>query len=231
MTDKPLLILTRPGAASRALASALGHAPVLVAPLVGIVRRDPGPIGDVAGVVLTSANGLPEQGRLGLPGGLPAWCVGARTAQAARQAGFEARHADGDAAALVAWLRVLRPPAPLVHLRGDHARGDVAGALGRAGIACNEVVTYAQRDLPPSAALRAAWDGSGAKVAPVYSPLGAARLAALGPPGGALRVIAISRAAAARLGGLAHAVAAEPTGQAMEAALRNALDSPPPFAC
>ena len=56
--------------------------------------------------------------------GLPVFAVGARTAEIARGAGYEAQSADGDADDLVRMILGARPAGPLLHLRGESSRGD-----------------------------------------------------------------------------------------------------------
>lgn len=219
----PTLVLTRPEAQSREIAAALGgYVPVVISPVMQIVAAGRAPsISDYAGVVLTSTNALAHAPDLR---GKPAYCVGERTAQAARTAGAEVRLVALDADDLVARLT---GNGPLLHLRGEHARGDIAQRLSSAGIETDSIVVYRQEALPLLAEAKAALEGEGPAILPLYSPRTASlvgeRIMHVGP---ALQVIAMSQAVAeawrAATGGSAEVVPA-PTGEAMLSALRSAL--------
>ena len=178
----PILILTRPEPEARAFAAevdaALGrrldwlHAPAFV---VEDVDFDPG--GRPGGVLFTSANAVaraPAGWR-----GLPAFCVGDRTAEAARAAGFAAVSAGGDAEDLVAMVIAARPDAPLVHLSGEETRGDLSGRLRAAGIGARRVIVYRQRPLAPGEDLRRVASSTRPAVAAVFSPRSASVLTAV----------------------------------------------------
>jgi uroporphyrinogen-III synthase len=84
-----------------------------------------------AAVVMTSANAAravvqhPQRGKLVA---LPAFTVGRRTAEAAREVGFrEVRSADGDQRDLVELLRDARTP--LLYLAGEDRAGDLTAAV------------------------------------------------------------------------------------------------------
>ena len=212
----PVLLLTRPeGDARRFEARVRALAPgdwrTVVSPLLEIVplAEPEAPDGTP---VFTSAHAVPFAGR---GGGRPAWCVGPRTAAAARAAGWTPREGGGDAEALLAAI-LAAPPEPLVHLRGVHARGRLAERLRAAGREAEERIVYDQRALPLMEEARAALDGPAPVVAPVFSPRSAVLLAdALGNPSAPFRVIAVSAAAAEPLRRWSPLVAARPEGEAM----------------
>jgi uroporphyrinogen-III synthase len=225
----PVVLLTRPERESAALAAALGAEGwrPMIWPLLDI--RPTGAVPDLAGaqaVLFTSRNAVAATP----PAALPALCVGAATAEAARAAGFaEVRSAGGDAAALAAAVRATLDPAagPLAFPRGETVAGDLAGALRAAGFALRETVVYAAA--PASAAppeIAAALAAGAVRAAAFYSPRTAAAFAALAGPWraglAATGAAAISAAAAAPLAGLgfrAVRVAERPDGAAMRAAL------------
>lgn len=234
------ILLTRPEAGARAFARALSAAgvtaPVTVAPLLAIVPLDPdGEPGATApwpdaGVIFTSAHAVAAHAAL-TPARPVAWCVGDATAAAARAAGYPARSAAGDAAALVRMILSAEGAGrgPLVHARGREARGGIAEKLAAAGIPVREVVVYDQVARPLGVAGRALLSGAGAVVMPVFSPR-SARLAgqAAADARAALHPVAISAAAARAwqgTGAPGHPplVADRPDAAAMVAAVRRAL--------
>jgi uroporphyrinogen-III synthase len=109
---------------------------------------------------------------------LPAWCVGARTAEAAHAIGLDARSADGDADALVAQIIAEQPQGLLVHLCGTHSRGEVAGRLNAAGLQAEAQPIYDQTALGAHPDLAAALGHSGPIIVPLFSPRSATLFAA-----------------------------------------------------
>lgn len=219
------LVLTRPEAQSREIAAALGKSvPVIISPVMQIVAAGRVPeIADYAGVVLTSANALAHAPDLR---GKPAYCVGERTAQAARKAGAEIRLVARDADDLVARFE---GPGPLLHLRGEHVRGHIAERLRSAGIETDSMVVYRQESLPLTPEAKAVIEGPNPVVLALYSPRSASLVGErIGRPGPALHTIAMSEAVArawhAQTGGEAEVVPV-PTGDAMLTAMRSALDA------
>lgn len=219
------LLITRPEAQARRLVAdlaACGFRPRTVVSPVIEIRPRAVTLPLEAELVLTSQNAVAALP----PGRWRAWCVGDRTAEAAREAGIAAVSAGGDAEALLARLVKARP-GPLVHVRGAHATGDLVARLRDAGLAAEEVVAYDQapRSLTDEAAALLA--GEGAVVLPLYSPR-SARLVAVhpGPWRAPLHAVAISRAAAAAFDRPARVIiATAPSGEAMEAAITGALRS------
>ncbi|MEZ5720919.1 MAG: uroporphyrinogen-III synthase [Paracoccaceae bacterium] len=224
MTDTaaPILVLTRPEAQSRALAAELGGAaPVIVAPILEIVcAEDPPDPTAFSGVILTSANAVRCGPALA---GVDAHCVGDSTAEAARRAGAIVRTVARDADDLVSRIS---GPGPLLHLRGEHARGAVAERLTAAGIRTEEAVVYAQRPVALSAEARAAIEGDAPAVLPLFSPRSARLVGATVRPGPGLQVIAMSPAVAGAwreaTGGGAE-ISDAPSGAAMLARIVAAL--------
>jgi uroporphyrinogen-III synthase len=198
----PALILTRPEAASRQFLQTLNadlraRLQVVISPVLRIVPVG-GPVdpGAARGIVFTSANAVQAD----LPRDLPCFCVGAATTRAARAAGWDAQQSGTDADSLVARLLADRLAGPLLHLRGRHARGDVAARLSAGGIACAEQVVYDQLAQPLSGeALTALGD---AAILPVFSPRSAELIAPQLPAQGDVRIAALSPAVAAIFTGL-----------------------------
>ncbi len=241
VSEAPVLLLTRARPqAERFAAEArarLGPLRCVIAPLIEIailpLTRDPAAH---ATLIFTSENGVSAFCSQSDLRDRPAFCVGPRTAAAAREAGFDATSAEaegGDAEGLLRRLRAVRPAQPLLHLRGEHAVTDLAGRLRREGLACAEAVVYAQRAMPLSPEGLAVLSGRAPVLLPLFSPrsagLAAQAVAAAGNGGrAAVHVIAISAAAAERWiavhpDRVAVRVARTPDGAGMLEALAEAV--------
>ncbi|NKX45311.1 uroporphyrinogen-III synthase [Roseibacterium sp. KMU-115] len=169
------MLLTRPRAASARFAgdlrAALGPVEVAIAPLMEIVPVVSSlDLAGVSGLIFTSAAGVETFAALTTDRSLPAWCVGDRTAEAARAAGLTATSAGGDADALVALMAGARPEGRLLHLAGVHTRGDVAGRLAAAGLMAEARAIYDQQAVDPGPDLAAALAHDGPILAPLFSP-------------------------------------------------------------
>ncbi len=164
--SRPVVLLTRPRIASERFALELQGIDVVIAPLMDIVGTDAAiDLRGIAGVILTSEAAvafLP-------PSALPAYCVGPRTAEAAEEAGLLVRMVEKHADALVAALLATKPRSPLLHLHGQHQRGDIAERLTKGGLPTQSLVVYDQREVPPGIAFRAAIAREGLMV-PLFSP-------------------------------------------------------------
>ncbi len=227
---QPVLLLTRPREAAerflRLLDSAGRFRPV-VSPLLQISHIDGTQVGEPpAALVLTSENGAIAAGRMGFPAGLPAFCVGDRTAEAARRQGLLTESAAGNADALVELLRATKPPEPLLHLRGEHARGDIVARLQAAGLRAEERVVYRQATVPLTAQARRALSSDRPVVVPLFSPRSASILVQQGPFSAPLHVIALSDAVAANarpLGARTLRTVDQPDAPAMAATVMEVL--------
>lgn len=134
------LLVTRPQPDAERTAAALrarGHA-VAVAPLLATESIDfELPDALPGAVVLTSANAarsVARHPRRALLTPLPAFTVGAHTAEAARAAGFRDMHsADGDRFDLMRLLDERFGPGsrPLLYLSGEHRSGELTGCAAR----------------------------------------------------------------------------------------------------
>ena len=238
---RPTVLLTRSRPQSLRFAALLrdrlgADLPVLVAPVLDIVT-DPRAAADAlagaGGVIFTSENGVAACARADVPPGLPAFCVGTRTAEAARAAGFAPRpDPPGDLDALIArivadgWPRDARP---LVHLHGAHVTGDAASALAARGIAVRGAIVYDQRALPLSDAARRLLAGCAPVVVPVFSPrsarLIAPALAAATAPWGVAAISPRAAAAVAVQGARSVQVADTPDAAAMVDAVAALLSA------
>ena len=218
MTTPPVL-LTRPLADARRFAAALG-VPCVLAPLFEVAFLRPAP--EARALLLTSANAVAAWVEGGGARGLPAWCVGPRTAARARAAGLDVRGVAATAEALARLVPADAPP--LLHARGAAVRGDLAGRLRARGLRVGEAVLYEARPLPLSDEARAL-ARAGPVLAPVFSPRGALRLGGAWPPEalGHLRAVALSPAVGRALPVPPVAVARRPDGGAMRQAVLDAM--------
>jgi len=219
----PTLVLTRPAAQSRALAAEFeALARVVISPVMEIVGTGASVnMAGVAGVILTSANAVPFAPDLS---GFGVYCVGERTAEAARLAGADVRLVAENADELVARIKA---SGPLLHLRGAHTRGDIAERLSSDGIETHSTVVYRQEAKRLSSGAKALIEGDHAVVLPLFSPRSAALVGAgLSRVGPRVSVIAISPAVAeswsAETGGSAE-VCAHPTATAMREKIAGKL--------
>ena len=207
------VLLTRPLPQSLRFAALLrarvgADLPVMVAPVLDIVLDPHGAaaaLRGAGGVIFTSENGVAACAGADVPPGLPAFCVGSRTADAAQAAGFAPRpDPPGDLEGLIARIRAdgwPRDAGPLVHLHGAHVTGDAAGTLAGHGIVARTAVVYDQHALPLSDAAVLLLAGRAPVVLPVFSPRSARLIApALARATAPLRIAAISPRAAAALG-------------------------------
>ncbi len=196
-SPNPILLLTRPVAAARRFAFQLGMSvETLIAPLIEIecLEVDPGPLA-FTGIILTSENGAAAAGRLtGLPN--RAFCVGDRTADVAREEGFVPVSAQGDANALVALILSRKEAGPLLYIRGEHVRGDLAERLNAAGVMVQEIVGYRQQSQPLSPEALVALAGNRPVILALFSPRTVSILLESGPFAAPLHVVAISAAVA-----------------------------------
>jgi uroporphyrinogen-III synthase len=233
----PPFLLTRPAAQGDRFAEALrarfGPATrIVLSPLLVPDHLSPSLHEAVAGVIFTSETGVAGLARLRPADGLPAWCVGDRTAHAARQAGYDARSAAGDAVALMTMILAEAPPGPLLHARGEDSRGAVAEWLTAAGIPTTEAVVYVQRPAPLTAEARGLLGGADPVTVPLFSPRSAALFAAEAAAISAsapLWVVALSpavAAAAAALRPARQAVAASPEAAAVLDAAEALIAAP-----
>ncbi len=207
MTAPRTLLITRPQAQAEAFAAEVeaalpGRFRPVIAPMLAIApvaaQID---LTGAQGLMFTSANGVEAFAARCSERGLPAWCVGDMTAEAARAAGFDARSAAGDVARLAAMVaRQARPRAgDVVHVRGRHAAGDLVGRLTAAGVAARALEIYDQGPVAPPAAAAALLAAGDVAVITAFSPRSAALFAraarAAGWPLGAVTLVCLSAAA------------------------------------
>lgn len=178
--SQPTILLTRPLTQSQRFADQIGGA--LISPLMRPEFLSPElPRGDFAAIVLTSETGAEAVGRISASGvSLPtrAFCVGNRTAEAARVAGFVPTSAAGAADDLLAHILAAGPVGRLLLLRGQDSAGDLERRLIFAGIETVSVIIYRQIAKSLSDEAIAVLQGPHPVILPVFSPRSAKLLAA-----------------------------------------------------
>ena len=190
------LILTRPKAQCDSFAAQIaarwtGPLNIVISPLLRIIPLTPR-IGAVDAVIFTSANGVDAAQRLNIPKGIPAWCVGDKTAALAQEAGFVPHVGPGDADGLVDAIIAAKPAGHLVHVRGKHTRGAVKDRLCAAGLNCVDLVTYDQQQLLLNKEAELVLNAQEPVIFPLFSQRTAAILDAQGPFCAPVHVIALS---------------------------------------
>lgn len=172
----PILLVTRPlRQAERFVEECLRQTgPVfrpVISPLIGIEPIDTLPeVAPDEDLIFTSENAVNCAVSLGNLKGRTAYCVGDRTAKAAREAGLSAISAGGAAADLLLLIQSNLEPARYVHLHGEHTRGDIAGNLNRSGVQAREAVLYRQVELTLTPEAIAALHGAAPVIVPLFSP-------------------------------------------------------------
>lgn len=202
----PVVLLTRPAPQSQRFAQALQAClplvQVVVSPLMQAEWLHP-PLPDrtFGALILTSETGAEAAGRLratGIPLPETAFCVGPRTTDTARAAGFAAISADGDVHALAALIRAAQSQGPLLHIRGEDVAGSLSETLTNGGIETHSAILYAQRPCPLSPAALTLLQAEDPVLVPLFSPRSAQILAQALPTEAKapLWIVAISPAAA-----------------------------------
>ncbi|MCT8158617.1 uroporphyrinogen-III synthase [Pseudoruegeria sp. SHC-113] len=169
-----MLLLTRPRAAAERFAAQLPpqlryRLQIEIAPLAQILPTR-APVPDPDGfdyVVFTSENGAQMLG--GAPRALPAWCVGARTADVANGLGYRIAHVAPDVAALLTALKDARPKGRGLYARGVQVSRPLVETLAQHGLQIDEVMLYRQAPCDWEPDLLAQLGGR-RLLAPLFSP-------------------------------------------------------------
>ena len=172
------LLLTRPKAqgadfAERLIARFGDELNIIKTPLLAPKFFAPVlPAGPFSALILTSQTGVEGYIRLSGADLLPkdVFCVGERTADAAREARLIPVCVAEDAASLIAQIKVQRPEGKLLHLRGRDARGNITNLLQSAGIDTIDMVIYAQEQLALTDAAVTVLRARVPVIVPLFSP-------------------------------------------------------------
>ncbi len=232
---RPPLLLTRPEAAAKRFAAAFraqvgADWPVVLSPLMDTAWLSPRlDLEGFVGLIFTSENAVQGYCRLQSIRNLRAWCVGARTAEVARMAGFDAVEGPGDALGLAAVIRQAGTAGRLLWPHGQQISVDIAKILNAGGPETVSVVVYGQKAQKPTEMARALMAGSD----PVLLPLFSARSALLAQAAFAghrapLWIAALSRTVAeacAPLGASRLSVSARPDSESLLATLKEFLSA------
>lgn len=223
-------LLTRPLDSARRFAAQLrdrlGDVPVVVSPLLRIEPVVPTPdLTGVRGLIFTSQNALSavDDGQ-----GRRCYVVGAATAAAARGRGFDPIAVEPDAETLFQRILADRPQGPLLHLRGRHARGNLAARLTEAGIETGQEVVYEQVETALTEEARALLNGELPVIVPLFSPRSAKIFARQHPGAAPILIAAMSDAVVEALGELPVKRlerAETPDADAMIAAMERLMDA------
>lgn len=231
--SQPTLLMTRPLAASNRFVASLdqrllSQVEVITSPLVQIEYMPKHlELDGMAGVIFTSAHGVHAAGNVQGRSEYAAYCVGSATTQAAVDAGWHAHRVGKDAVSLIAALLAQKPNGPLLHIRGEHARGDIAKTLTKQGLHCDEVVMYCQTAQPFSDEAMAAMHGDSTIIVPLFSPR-AASLFRQGALNRAFEIVAMSAAVAEEVQAIKDwsvATARAPDAHEMRVLVENLLQS------
>lgn len=202
-TQRPPLLLTRPGPQSRRFARDFAATfgadwPIVISPLSRLDFLDPSLALDGVGtLIFTSETGVAGFLRLTDRRDLRAWCVGGRTAEVARAAGMPVVVGPGDGAGMIQQILADPPAGAMLHVHGRHMAVDVAEVLTRAGLRADGVTVYDQVALPLTPEAVSLLQGPDRVLLPLFSPRGARLMAQTTPsPRAPLLVAAISQAVA-----------------------------------
>lgn len=204
------------GACERQIGHPIDH---VISPVIEIV-----PVNDLpdltpyATVMVTSQNAVDRAGS-GLRGRTVV-TVGQRTADKATALGAHATCLGENIEQFMDHLPSLK--APVIYLRGVHARADVEGAAKNAGIRLDETVVYDQRPKALDTAAKTLL-ASGSVVVPIFSPRTAA-LVSQYPVGADAIVLALSDTVAASWQGPGQVSVADfPTANELIKLIQNAF--------
>ena len=228
----PLCLVTRPEPEASRFADALRarfEVGVIVAPVLEIgVRKVSAKLDIFEGMILTSVNAARSLERLSVAQEMPCFAVGEKTASVAQSLGYSAIAMGGDAEGLIAELTKLGPAAPLVHLRGEHSRGDIASRLTSLGLYCEEIIVYQQVERVWNDEVQSSISAQRPLILPLFSPRSARLVSARMGNSGHIWPVAMSAAVAMEVeipGAPSAIISASPT----EAAMMDAIASVRPM--
>lgn len=166
--SRPFVLMTRPQAQSERFVAELAgsNAKFLIAPLMKIERVNAGFPPHDGDFVLTSENALRTLPEIYRQPGQRAFCVGKRTAKAARELGFDAVSADGNADDLRNMLLNSDISTKILHLSGAHQASDILSDVP----GMQRIITYQQTALKADPQATALLHGETQVIIPLFSP-------------------------------------------------------------
>lgn len=205
--DRPTLLLTRPEASARRFLAEFraaygGDLPAVISPLMAPRFLDVA-LPDCSAIVFTSETAVAAVARLGADRSALAWCVGPRTARAARAAGYSVVEGSGSAESLARELIARNPAAKVFCPVAQDQAFDIETALLSAGIDTVSAIVYVQDPCPPSVDALTLMAGGDPVILPLFSARSAAlAVAAFQGHRAPLRVAAMSAAVSEAAAGL-----------------------------
>ena len=172
----PNILITRPEPANYAFADQLRATlgcgvHIVLSPAMRIVPVGELPdLGLVRTLIFTSGNGVAAYASKTDRRDIPCYCVGDATADTARKLGMSAISASGSADDLVVRLLEDGTKGPCLHVRGEHATGDLVGRLRAAGVQADETVLYRQDRQPLTSEAQSLLNGDDPVILPLFSP-------------------------------------------------------------
>lgn len=231
--NRPTLLLIRPDVSSRRflkdLRAAMGSDwPAVISPLMQ-TRFFDAAIPVCTSIVFTSETAVRAVERLSTDRTAVAWCVGPRTEEAARTAGFRTRGGPGSAEGLAEAIIVAEPEGLVFCPTAADRAFDMAETLKKAGIETISTEIYTQEACPPNADAVALLAKSGPVILPIFSARsGRLAAAAFASRPARLLIAAISEQVAAEARALAPermVVASTPDAEALIAAIAKLANS------
>ena len=212
---RPTLLLTRPEAQSRRFAQSFAARfgddwPMIIAPLMEVVPLMP-EVPAAEALIFTSETGVSSFLHIEAAAGRRAYCVGARTAKVAQEAGFETIVGPGDGRGLADLIEGLHRQGalgkgPMLHAHGAKVAFNLSAHLSAAGIETHQAVVYEQMPIGFPRHVRALLTVRIPLLVPLFSPRSAELFAFEARDTDArLLLCPISRNAAEKLHGLPQA--------------------------
>lgn len=206
MTDNasntlPKIILTRPEKEARdfsnRILSQLPEVKIIISPLITIEYTKPKvDLNAFDGIIFTSSNGIEAIKKLSIPHNMPCFAVGPKTAQQAAQLGFLASQGPGNADGLITLILSRPSVGRLLHISGEHTRGNISTRLTGLGQICEHIVAYKQETLSLTTEAMDAFKGGKPIILPLFSPRTAQLLITQSVPLEQSHMIALSEAVA-----------------------------------
>jgi uroporphyrinogen-III synthase len=167
---------------------------IQIAPVLEIVPVDaPIEIAAHEAVIFSSIAGVDVAAKKLGRAELKAYCVGEKTAAAARHLGYEVCTVAPDVERLFQQMSA-RPVEAVVHIRGEHTRGNLVSKLRGLGWSAREQVVYQQKEVPFATKVFDIIQRENPLVLPLFSPRSARLLVDRLPKRGDIYGIAMSEA-------------------------------------